>query len=454
VRRLILLIAVVGCAQVGAPPGGPEDRNPPRLLRISPDTNALNARPRNVDLRFDEIVNERPARGGPDLASLFVISPSRGRVDVRWRRSRVEIRPRRGWVPNTTYTITQLPGITDLRGNVDSAEHRYLFTTGAARAPATIRGQVFDWVAGRVAPRAYVEAVQLPDSLTYAEFADSLGRFTFRYLPAGRYHLRALIDANTNRTLDRRELFDSATITLQDSVQRELLAFIHDSIGPGIADVSATDSMTLRVTFDRPLQPSVPVTAEQFSVRAADSSVVPITAVLVGSAYQKQLEDSLKAKAARDSATAAATADSIRRANPQAAPPPRPTPPVQPPRGPAADTTPPPRPSAPVPETFAIIRLGQPVKPATSYRVRAEVLRNLMGIARSSDRVFTTARARPDSAGRRPDSAGAPPRRPPSSESSSRLIRSLFAATPKAVPDPLGTARRAQRAGWSVAARP
>ena len=90
VRRLILLIAVAGCAQQGAPPGGPEDRNPPHLLRISPDTNAMNARPRNVELRFDEIVNERPARGGQDLSALFLSSPS-----TRARRRAVAPKPHR-----------------------------------------------------------------------------------------------------------------------------------------------------------------------------------------------------------------------------------------------------------------------------------------------------------------------------------------------------------------------
>ena len=168
-RRLILLVAVAGCAQLGSPPGGPEDRNPPHLLRISPDTNALNARPKSVELRFDEIVNERPARGGQDLSALFLVSPRTGRVDVRWHRSRIEIRPRRGWQTNTTYTITQLPGVSDLRGNADTAQHRYVFSTGATRPATVIRGRVFDWVAGRVAPRAYVEAVHLPDSLTYGE---------------------------------------------------------------------------------------------------------------------------------------------------------------------------------------------------------------------------------------------------------------------------------------------
>jgi hypothetical protein len=439
VRRLILLLAVMGCAQLGAPPGGPEDRNPPHLLRISPDTNALNARPRDVDLRFDEIINERPARGGQDLSALFLISPRRGRVDVRWKRSRIEIRPRRGWAPNTTYTITQLPGVSDLRGNADTVEHKYIFTTGPSRATSNIRGQVFDWVAGRAAPRAYVEAVQLPDSLTYSEYTDSLGRFTFQYLPPGRYHLRSVIDANTNRVIDRRELFDSVTVTLADTLQREMLAFIHDSLGPGVSEVSITDSLTLRVALDKPLQPNVAVTREQFSIRAADSSVVPITAVLVGSAYQRELDDSARAKAVRDSVTSAQIADSIRRANPQAPAPRPPAPTPAPPRRPAADTTPPPRPSRPSPETFVVIRLERPLAPAASYRLRAENLRNLMGIVRSSDRVFTTARARsaPDSV--RPDTAGAPPRRPPGDgDRAPRFLRSLFTPSPRGSGGALG----------------
>src|SRR4029453_231649 len=86
VRKLILLVAVLGCAPHGAPPGGPEDHAAPHLLQISPDTNAHNARPKSVELQFDEIINERPSRGGEDLSGIFLVSPRRGRVDVRWAR--------------------------------------------------------------------------------------------------------------------------------------------------------------------------------------------------------------------------------------------------------------------------------------------------------------------------------------------------------------------------------
>jgi Big-like domain-containing protein len=440
VRRLIVLVAVMGCAQLGTPPGGPEDKNPPHLLRISPDTNAVNARPRSVELRFDEIINERPARGGADLSALFLISPRRGRVDVRWHRSRIEIRPRRGFQANTTYIITQLSGVTDLRGNSDSAQHRYMFSTGPTRPPGLIRGRVFDWVTAKVAARAYVEAIHLPDSLTFSEFADSTGQYTIRYLEPGRYLLRAIIDANANRVLDRRELFDSATITLGDSVTREMLAFVHDSIGAGIAEVDVRDSVTLRVRFDRPLQPRVAVVASQFSLKSSDSAAVPITSFTVGSVFEKAQADSARAKTVADSIAQARRADSVRRANPQAAPPPTPprpapAPAAAPPRrqGVPRDTTPPPKPSAPIPETFAIIKLGRALPAATSFRLHADSLRSLMGIARSSDRVFTTPRPRPardttkppgDSTRRPPT----PPRRPPPDDIAMRIVRDLFTA--------------------------
>ena len=435
-RKLILLVAVLGCAQIGAPPGGPEDHAAPHLLRVSPDTNALNARPKSVQLQFDEIINERPARGGDNLSALFLVSPQRGRVDVKWHRSRIEIRPRRGWRANTTYVITQLPGVGDLRGNSDSTQHQYIFSTGPTRAASFIRGEVFDWATGQPAPKAYVEAIHLPDSLTYGEYADSLGRFVVHYLPPGRYIVRGIVDANNNRVLDRRELFDSATVALTDSASHELLAFVHDSVGAGLAEVEVRDSVTLRSRFDRPLRPGVPVPASRFSLRAADSSVVPIVSMMLGSAYEKLQADSAKAKEVADSIARARQADSIARANPRA---PRPAAPAEPPaRRPGAaarDTTPRPKMSAPLPETYAIIKLGRALVPATTYRLRADSLRSLMGFARTSDRVFIAPRhtadstaARGDSA-RRPDSTRRPPpvRRPPEREDLSlRLVRELF----------------------------
>src|ERR1035441_8183891 len=106
-------------------------------------------------------------------------------------------------------------------------------------------------------------------------------------LPPGTLRLRAYIDANANRVLDPRELWDSATVSLADTASREFYMFAHDTIGPSLIDVTPIDSVTLRVRFDRPLLPGSPLEASQFSLKMKDSTKadsVPIAVSRVSSA--------------------------------------------------------------------------------------------------------------------------------------------------------------------------
>ena len=64
VRQLIPLLALgalIACAQQGFPPGGPPDKEPPKLLKTTPDSNARNVSEKEVDFQFDEVLSERPA---------------------------------------------------------------------------------------------------------------------------------------------------------------------------------------------------------------------------------------------------------------------------------------------------------------------------------------------------------------------------------------------------------
>ncbi len=413
VRRLIALLAIAGCAQPGIPPGGPQDRDPPLLVRVTPDTNAVNVRPGAIAFQFDEVVSERP-QGVPTLADLFIISPSTGPASVSWRRSRVEITPRGGLRPNTTYTVRMLPGLVDLDNNADSTGVTVVFSTGPELATGRIEGRAFDWATGRPAMRAVIEAIALPDSARYATESDSLGAFAITHMPPGRFLLRAHLDQNRNRIVDNRELFDSVTVTLTDSLRREMLAAVRDSLGPGIAAVDVRDSLMLRVTFDRPLDTLFVPRRATFGIRGADSTDVAIDTVLTQADLDRIAADSARTRAIQDSVRAAAAADSIRAADTTravATPPARPTG-----RRPGATTRAPaaappdtsdrivPKPSAKIPVSVVYLRLPQRLRPNSQYRLTADSVVSVTGATRTSQRIFTTPRpTRPDTSAARPD---------------------------------------------------
>ncbi|MDQ3996408.1 MAG: Ig-like domain-containing protein, partial [Gemmatimonadota bacterium] len=192
---------------MAAPPGGPEDDAPPEVVLVVPESGVVNFRRRVVEFRFDEVITDR-GTGAASLAQLVLISPREEAPRVSYRRDAIAVRPRSGWRPNTAYTVTLLPGATDLRGNASKARRTVVLSTGAALPPFALQGRVFDWMAERPAPMAWVEAISRPDSVVYIAVADSSGAFTVGPLPNGAYTLRAFIDQNNNRALDRGEAWD------------------------------------------------------------------------------------------------------------------------------------------------------------------------------------------------------------------------------------------------------
>jgi hypothetical protein len=423
VRRLILLFALVACAQQGFPPGGPPDKIPPKLLKTEPDTNARNVSEKEVNLQYDEVLSERPS-GASSLDGLVLISPRDGAPRVGWHRSRISVRGHKDWKPNTTYTITILPGISDLRGNVDKGGHEIVFSTGPEIAGASVSGVIYDWPAGHPAPNALVEAISHPDSIVYIERADSIGHFTIGHMPPGSFTVWGWVDANNNHDRDEHELQDSGVVTLKDTARVELLAFIHDSIGPHIVSVEVRDSLTLHATFDKPVKPEQPLDSAHFTLRAADSSVVPIKAIVPARDIDKQRTDSMaradSIRAKTDTAfrrqylaqhrvpTDTASRNAARRAAELAAM----------------------KPSKPIPVLDVLITIAHPLTAGATYRLESRDLHNLMGVAAVSVRSFEVAKPAPppapgkngtpsratraDSTRGRPTPAKAPPAIPPS----------------------------------------
>jgi len=388
VRRLILLVALVACAQQGFPPGGPPDKDPPKLLKTTPDSNARNVTSKEVNFQYDEVLSERPG-GASSLDALVLISPRDGAPRVGWHRTRISVRGHKDWKPNTTYVIDVLPGISDLRGNADKLGYHLVFSTGPEIAGASISGVVFDWPAGHPAPNALVEAVSHPDSTIYIDRADSLGRFTISHMPAGSFTVIGWIDANSNHDLDPHELQDSTTVTLKDTARVELLAFVHDSIGPHVVTVEVRDSLTLHASFDKPVDPAQALDSAHIMLRAADSSLIRTKAIVSAREIDKQRADS----AARADSIRARRDTAFRRQYQQQHRAPTDSNAIAALRRSAELATI--KPSKPIPVSDILISLEQPLTAGATYRVEAKDIHNLMGVAASSIRSFTVPKPTP-----------------------------------------------------------
>jgi len=352
----------------------------------------------------------RPSVGvpGPVSASVDALAGWRPRP-----RSRGMVSRRQARRPNTAYRITLLPGLVDLRGNVRKEMRTILFSTGPTFPAYSITGRVFDWAAERPAFNAYIEAISRADTtIVYLAASDTSGQFDAGPLPQGEYLVRALIDQNANRTLDRNEKWDTVSVNVINvRPVVELDAIQRDSMPPLFQNITSIDSVTVRITFDKPIDPFLALQPALIRLQKPDSSQLEVASVVWQAAY-----DQAKARAQQVADSLRRAADTTARAARPAAPPiPTPTP------GAAGRAPPPPpKPRLPPPDRGIVVTVSPttPLVPGT-YVATARGIRNLLGRAKDMTRTFTVSkptvadslqRARADSARRPP---AVPPRRPP-----------------------------------------
>lgn len=361
-RRLIAAVVFgLACASPGMPPGGPPDKVAPIIVSITPDSGSVGVKPKEVLFRFDEVVSEKPV-SVTTLDDLFLISPRNGVPSASWHRDAISVKPDGGWRANTPYTVIMLPGLADIRGNVRNTGATTFFSTGPTIPRTRIAGHVFDWVGGTPAAGALVESFVTTDTLhPYVALVDTSGSFSIDHLPAARYTVRGYLDRNKNLTIDPSEPWDSVSVNLADSARIELLLFVHDTAAPRLREVASADSVTLRLTFDKPVDPTQTLTIQNFAIIGPDSAPVPIV-----SASPEARDTSVKAPVLPAGAR-------------------------RPVGNPRVDTTAARRAvmSRPQPISTVIIKLQRPLTPKVVYRVRTIGIRGLLGSTGNSDRPFT-----------------------------------------------------------------
>ncbi|MBK6766212.1 MAG: Ig-like domain-containing protein [bacterium] len=251
------------CARMATPPGGPEDKTAPTVVKTSPTQDETEiAWDRDVMLEFSEPVN----RSGVEAA--LYLSPEPGqRLRYRWSGRRLVLDYLDPLPDNRTIVVTVGAQAKDLQGNGLESSFTLAFSTGDSIDRGLIRGMVaLPEKSKSFGVVAYLLSDTLPDPLRdspdYRMQTDADGSFELTYLAQGRYRLFALDDRNFDGLWSpASELIGPASMDVD--VREGLTPFVtfvpmlHDTSPPAILRARQFDQHRLDLRLNKDMQPTV-----------------------------------------------------------------------------------------------------------------------------------------------------------------------------------------------------
>lgn len=193
-----LVILFLACAKEGFPPGGPEDRIPPKVVKTFP-AQGQTLVPLNTKVIFWFSEPVRPKRS----QKAIFISPWMGtEPKIQWKGKRLLISFPRALNPNCTYVITVGTWVTDYQNNAMASSFSLAFSTGEKIDKAIISGKVYgvDVFLGIEVWAYRVDTEEEPNpSINRPDYivqCDQTGEFQFTHLKHGRYRIFAVQDQN------------------------------------------------------------------------------------------------------------------------------------------------------------------------------------------------------------------------------------------------------------------
>jgi hypothetical protein len=192
----LLALLIPACAGQVPPPGGPEDKVPPAIVRTQPDTNAVNVSTTEILLEFSEYVDRR------SVEDAVFVSPYPGGLEFDWSGTEVAVIPKEPLQPNRTYVISVGTDVVDRRGkNRMAGGFTLAFSTGDSIDRGSMSGRVVDPKPEGVLIFAYLLEGRDPDTLNPASLRPDYvmqtgvnGAFSLTNLAMGRYRVIAVRD--------------------------------------------------------------------------------------------------------------------------------------------------------------------------------------------------------------------------------------------------------------------
>jgi hypothetical protein len=202
---LPLLLFAGGCAQQGAPTGGPQDEDPPKVVKAIPQNYSANFKAKRIEITFDEYLDM-----GNFTQELVVSPPMETQPEVRMRRKTLIIEFEEALKEDVTYTFNFGEGIKDLNERNVLLNYEYVFSTGPTLDSLSVKGTLknaFDLTIPE-SPINVMLYTELADTMPlkqipyYVGRTDKEGNFAVNNLRAGIYKLFVLKDANNNFLFD------------------------------------------------------------------------------------------------------------------------------------------------------------------------------------------------------------------------------------------------------------
>jgi len=258
----LLALLLPSCAGQVAPPGGPPDTVPPRIIRTIPDTNAVGVWPERIVIEFSEYVDRRSVE-----ESIF-LSPDLGALEFDWSGRELEIAFTERLRDSVTYVLNVGTDVVDIRaGNRMASGFSLAFSTGPKIDNAAIAGRVFDASPEGVLVFAYRLDGRNPDTLDPAlvrpDYITQTGRegaFLLSHLADGLYRLIAVRDQYKNLLYEkqvdaygvaRRDYSANASDQETGSIWIRLAR--EDTTRPFLSSVSPAGGRQILLRFSEPL---------------------------------------------------------------------------------------------------------------------------------------------------------------------------------------------------------
>ena len=195
-----MVAMLAGCAKIVTPTGGPQDSEPPKVLKTVPENGTTRFSEKHIRFYFDEFVTlNNPTE------NVLISPPMSTAPEYTIKGKSLDIKIKDTLHKNTTYNMVFSNCIKDYHeGNALSYFH-YSFSTGDSLDDYMIQGKIVDAKTLTPSKDFFVLLYKnLEDSMPLTTLPDyvtkslSDGSFTFRNITPGNYKIFALKDINSD----------------------------------------------------------------------------------------------------------------------------------------------------------------------------------------------------------------------------------------------------------------